>query len=135
MKIIYCPPGEDPQELARKALKRRVSGGGGFLQENWWLILGIVAFAVIGVTVGPFKGLFTKEQQTPTPLVQDVSAAPEATAAIPAPPIFCQNPGGGLIADGDTAWVDHSIEIAQYRCEGGNLVKLQAITQTLQIAP
>jgi len=131
MKIIYCPPGEDPQEIARKALKRRVSGGNNFLRENWWLVLGVVAFAVFGVTAGPFKGLFSKEQ-TPAPVAQEVSAAPIAT---PAPPVFCQNPGGGLIADGDTAWVDHSIEIAQYRCDGGNLVKLQVITQTLQAAP
>jgi len=132
MKVIYCPPGEDPQEIARKALKKRISGGGGgFIQDNWWVIVGVIAFLVIGVTVGPFKGLFSKDQ-APVPVVQDVVAAPLNT---PAPPVFCDNPGGGLIADGDTAWVDHSIEIAQYRCEGGSLVKLQAITQTIQAAP
>ena len=132
MKIIYCPPRDDPMQIARAAQKRSM-GGGGLLQENWWVILGVIAFVVIGVTVGPFKGVFTNKDLTTAPVAQqEAQAAPLDT---PAPPVFCDNPGGGRIANGDTAWVNHGIEVSQYRCEGGQLVKLQTITQTVSTAP
>jgi len=131
MKIIYCPPGDDPMQIARAAQKRSM-GGGGLLQENWWVILGVIAFVVIGVTVGPFKGV----------LQQPIDAAPESAAVTvsapiptPAPPPMCSNPGGGLVGEGYLLWIDHGIEVSQYRCEGGQLVKLQTITQTVSTAP
>lgn len=132
MRVVYCPPGQDPQDVARAAMRRR-AGGGGFVQENWWLVLGVLAFLVVGFTVGPFKGLFANKDLTTAPVMQqEAQAAPLDT---PAPPVFCENPGGGMIANGDTAWVNHGIEVSQYRCEGGQLVKLQTVTQTLQTAP
>jgi hypothetical protein len=72
MKVIYCPTGVDPIQLARQAQAKRSGGGGGILAENWWIVLAVIAFVVIGVTVGPFKGLLSSPKspqthQSPSP--------------------------------------------------------------------
>ncbi len=129
MKVIYCPTGVDPIQLARQAQAKRSGGGGGILAENWWIVLAVIAFVVIGVTVGPFKGLLSSpEKSTDTPVAV---AAPVATPT----PALCSNPAGGLVAAGDLLWIDHGTEVAQYRCENGNLLKVQTLTQTVSLAP
>lgn len=122
MKIIYCPPGQDPMELARKATRQK---RGGVLNENWWVPLAVVGFLAVGVTVGPLKGCWPQKTETPQmgQSVESVIAAPVVT---PIPQVFCNLPMGGMILNGDAAWVDWQSKIVRYRCNNGQLAEIEA---------
>jgi hypothetical protein len=125
MKILYCPPGHDPMEVARQARQKRLGVGLG----NWWIPFAVVGFLVIGFTVGPLKGILPqKEAQKAQQQAQPVQVAIAAPVVTPTPPIFCNLPTGGMIIDGATAWVDLQAKITRYRCERGQLAEIESVT-------
>jgi hypothetical protein len=116
MKIIYCPPGHDPMDIARQHANRRVGGlGGGPLAENWWVILAVLLFVGLGVFAKPFN-------KGGDPVPQQAVAEPTATPTLTP---FCTLPGGGMIMHNDTAWVEKGGDIASYRCVSGNLKRVE----------
>lgn len=131
MKILYCPPGEDPLEYARQFSKQRRHRGG--LGDSWWMIPTIAVFLVIGFTVGPLKGCVPQQpQQAEQAAPPVVVAAPIAT---PTPPVLCNLPTGGRIANGDTAWVDLQAKITRYECRNGQLSEIESIIPTATLSP
>ena len=109
MRVIHCPPNEEPPVYARSALKR---GGGFRLSGNAWIVLAIVAFVAWTVWAGPLK------KQDPAPAH---SEAPSPTAVVSAPPVvvepvLCALPGGGMIEAGWTANVLDGEKLLKVRC-------------------
>jgi hypothetical protein len=105
-------------------MTRRRFGGGGGIIENLWMPAAVIVFLIIGFTVGPLKGCIPDTQQQPqTPQqAQSVVAAPVATAT---PPIFCKLPDGGMVAQGDRAWVKEEEDVSLRRCDNGRLVPVE----------
>lgn len=136
MRVIYCPPGQDPMQMAHAASKR--AGGG--LGENWWMLPTIIAFLVIGFTVGPLKGCIpdiksgVSAEASVTATAPETVITPTVVQITPTPQQFCNLPMGGKIANGDTAWVDLEIKVVLYRCENGNLSEVESVN-TAQVSP
>lgn len=125
MKVIYCPPDEDPMKLARQA--RQKHGGGGIVQY-WWLAA-LAVFLVATFTVGPLKPKngSLQEQIGPqtTPPTAEIAVKSELVNAFQG---FCKNPSGGMIAPGDSAWITDGEQTKQVRCENGTFEEAASTT-------
>jgi hypothetical protein len=124
MKVLYCPPGADPMEIARESTRRR---GGFSATKDVWVGAALIIFVAFGFLAGPFK----KDNDPVAQQSQPVAVAVNVTAPIatPTPPVFCSLPGGGMIEHGDDAWVDEGERVTRYRCDGGQMVPIEEVGQ------
>lgn len=123
MRVVHCPPNEDPLTYAQRAKRRRSGGLAGLLQGNGLLFALIVAMIVGTFTIGPLRPKQKAEE------AQQVQATPVSTPAVYVTPVLCKLPGGGMIEAGWESLVQDGEQVIRVRCqEDGTLQATETAT-------
>ncbi len=123
MKIVHCPPNEDPLTYARQAARR--GSGLAFLQGNGLIIALVVAMIVGTFTIGPLR---PQPQQPEAPPATPGPARPTPRPVVYNEPVMCKLPAGGMIEAGYETFIADGETILKVRCEDDGT--LQKATET-----
>lgn len=109
-----------------KTMNTQKSPGG---KRDLWLIPAIVAFIVIGLTVGPLKGCIP-EKKTPIEAQQTEVLVSPGDHAQTQESVACTLPTNETLCDGCMNGVAFAERFVTYRCDHGELAEVKSITTT-----
>jgi len=119
MKVLYCQPGEDPIDVARRYNKPGRGRSG--LIQYWW-VGALVGFLLITFTIGPLAPKKQNAEQIGSetaPATAEIAVHSALVQAVDQFAGYCKNPAGGLFPPGATVFLTDGETVIEARCNNG----------------